>query len=291
MAVRQKSRNRPKSYQDSCEKLAWKRRTKIYARRFYRIGFIFAVLFITSVSIWLLNNDTPKTYTDFVAERFFNLTASTGLRFETVKFEGNKYSGEAELAKALGLSDDKIGSPILGFDLQQLRQKVKQEGWVKDAQVQRILPSNIKITITERKPIAIWQHGKKYYLIDSDGVNLTEVDSPDVLPFPLIIGDGANKEAARVFAVLGHEKKLYQQVQSAALMGERRWNVLFTNGIEVLLPADDLSGAWSRLAAMEQQEHILERQIKSIDLRLKDRIYIKTLEGDVVKNSLRSKNV
>ncbi len=285
MPPRKKSR---KSYQDKCEQLVFRRKARVYARRFYRIGFVAVVLFICTFTLWLFNSSTPRSYMQSVSDNIINLTAKTGLRLERVTFEGNKYTGQEELADQLELT---YGKPILGLDLEELRMDIKKQSWVKDAEVRRVLPSNIKITIDERKPIAIWQLGKKFNLIDSDGVVLTEVDSPDVLPFPLIIGEGANKEAASIFATLAHEKKLYQQVASAALMGERRWNILFNNGIEVMLPAQNMDEAWSHLAEMDKNEHILNRQIKSIDLRLKDRIYIKTLEGDTtVKTSMRSKS-
>ncbi len=281
------SRRKRISYQDNCEKIALRRRLKIYGRRFYRIGFICVIFLLASLGFWFFKSDTPKTYAGFVSDRFLNITAKTGLKLERVSFEGNKYTGQEELAENLDLE---YGKPILSFDLQKLRDEVKKQAWVKDAQVQRVLPSNLKIVITERKPIAIWQSGKKYFLIDSEGVRLTEVDSPDVLPFPLVVGDGANKEASHVFAVLGHEKKLFEQVQAAVMMGGRRWNILFNNGIEVMLPADNMEEAWEKLAKLDAQEQILERQIKSIDLRLPDRIYIKTLQGDVIKNSIRSRS-
>lgn len=282
------ARKKPRSYQDNCEKLALKRRAKIYARRLYRLGFIVAVLFLITFGFWMFSSDKPKTYMQATFDGIFNLTAKTGLKLEHVNFAGNEYTGQEELAEKLDL---RYGKPILAINLQDLRDDIKKQSWVKDAQVQRILPSDLKITIIERKPIAIWKHGKKFNLIDADGVVLTEVDSPDVLPFPLVIGEGANKEASHIFGVLAHEKKLYEQVQSAALMGERRWNILFTNGVEVMLPADDMAEAWSKLASMDEQEHILNRQIKSIDLRLPDRIYIKTIQGDVIRNTARSRNV
>ena len=282
--ARKKAKN---SYQASYEKIALKRRLKNYARRFYKISFIVVVVVLVSVGVWLWHFDAPKTYMASLQDSFFKLTAKTGLRLEHVSFEGNKYTGQEELAEQLGVG---YGLPILSLDLESLRQEIKKQPWVKDAQVQRILPSNIKVVIVERKPIAVWELGKKYYLIDSDGVNLTEIDSPDVLPFPLVIGAGANKEATRMFAVLSHEKKLYEQVASASLMGGRRWNVELNNGIEVMLPADNMSDAWSELARMDENERILSRQIKSVDMRLKDRIYIRPIEGEVVKGVLRNKS-
>jgi cell division protein FtsQ len=276
-----------KSYQESCEQLAFMRRMRIWSRRAYKLSFIAAVILLVAFGFYVYNYDKNQTFLTFFRTAYYNLTAKTGLRLERVTFEGDKYLGQEELVETLGLLPDK---PILAFNLEELRSEIKKESWVQDAQVQRKLPSRINIIINERKPIAIWFYNEKYYLIDGEGVVLTEVDSPDVLPFPMVAGEQANTEAEKIFALLSKQKPLFDQMQSAERMGERRWNIIFMNGIEVMLPEKNMDIAWEKLAQMQQQNQVLERQIKSIDLRLPDRIYIKTLDGKVIKNVYRSNN-
>ncbi len=277
-----------KSYEENCEKLAFMRRMRVWLRRSYKISFIAVFLLVGAVGFYIYNYDENKTFLSFFKEKFHNLTASTGLKLERVTFEGDKYLGQETLVETLGLA---YGRPILAFDLDELRGEILKESWVRDAQVQRKLPSRINIVINERKPIAIWLYEKKYYLIDAEGHVLTEVDSPDVLPFPLVAGAGANTEASKIFLLLGEQQHLFDQVQSAIRMGERRWNVVFMNGVEVMLPESNMSAAWERLSYLQSEKQILDRNIRSIDLRLPDRIYIKTLKGETIRNSIvRSNN-
>ena len=151
--------------------------------------------------------------------------------------------------------------------------------------IHRKLPSKLEISIIERIPIAIWQNKQKLHLIDDEGVVLTDLDSADGLPFPLIVGEGANFKAKRIFDALAQEKLLYNRVDSAIMVNERRWNITFMNGIEVMMPEENFDEAWKKLARLQIEKRVLDRDIKSIDLRMPDRVYIQTKDGLKSENS------
>jgi cell division protein FtsQ len=46
----------------------------------------------------------------------------------------------------------------------------------------------------------------------------------------------------------------------------------------VLLPEDDVAGAWSRLAQLESTSRILQRDVATIDLRFPDRLVVKVTD-------------
>ena len=69
-------------------------------------------------------------------------------------------------------------------------------GWVKDARVSRRLPDTLVIDIVERKPAALWQNQGQLALIDSEGVVLDRVPVDKMPDLPLLIGPGANAQAA-----------------------------------------------------------------------------------------------
>jgi cell division protein FtsQ len=61
-------------------------------------------------------------------------------------------------------------------------------------------------------------------------------------------------------------------------VGDRRWNVYldtFEGGTAIRLPEDDIAGAWTRLAVLERDHKILERDLEFIDLRLEDRLVVR----------------
>ena len=275
-----------RSYIENYEKVAAKRRNRNRMRRAYKISVLGGFAFVLVITIWASGGNGENKFVKFFTHHAQTAAGGMGFKLEKVSFEGEKFIGQENLVEKLGLLYD---TPILALNLEDLRTQVMQDNWVKDATIKRILPSEIKISITERKPLAIWEYQRKYYVIDDEGKQLTTVDSPDVLTLPMVVGEGANKKVKDLFTMLQSEKEMFDLVQAAVRMGNRRWNIVFVNGIEVLLPESETDEAWHKLAALNKEKSIMERSIKTIDLRLPDRIYIRTLSGEVINGATLSK--
>lgn len=278
------ARRNEKSYQENVKRWTLLRKLRSLMQRSYKLTFLFFAVFIVSMFVLFDGSDEEEKEISWAANQIYSITANAGLKLELVTFKGDKYIGQTELVEDLELFD---GIPILALDLEKLREKVKSRNWVKDAQIRRELPSKLEISIVERTPIAIWQNKRKLHLIDEEGVVLTNLDSADGLPFPLIVGEGANKEAKKIFAILETEKTLYNLVDSAVRVNERRWNISFMNGVEVLMPETDFEKAWHKLAELQSEKRVLDRDIQTIDLRMPDRVYIRT-KDDMKNSSIRS---
>jgi cell division protein FtsQ len=72
---------------------------------------------------------------------------------------------KADVMRATGLRTD---APIFGVDLDGLRKRVEAVGWVKSARVVRLLPATMVISITERRPAAVWQFKGHVGVIDDE---------------------------------------------------------------------------------------------------------------------------
>jgi cell division protein FtsQ len=279
---------RKKTYQDNVKRWALLRKLRSLMQRSYKLTFLVVVALVIGLFFLFSGDKTDEKQVTAdmggISGYFYELSAKAGLKLELVTFEGDKYIGQAELIEDLGLFDD---VPILALDLENIRTKIKERNWIKDAQIHRELPSKLEISIVERQPIAIWQNKQKLHLIDDEGVVLTDLDSSDGLPFPLIVGEGANLRAKDIFAKLAQEKLLYNRVDSAIMVNERRWNIVFMNGISVLMPEENFDEAWKKLARLQMEKRVLDRDIESIDLRMPDRVYIQTRDG-VKRKSSRS---
>jgi len=68
------------------------------------------------------------------------------------------------------------------------------------------------------------------------------------------------------------------RVTAAVFVGDRRWNVRIDNTIDVMLPEDDMAGAWTKLAQLETTNRILQRDVQTIDLRLPDRLVVRVTD-------------
>ena len=212
-----------------------------------------------------------------------DLSAAIGMKLDALTVEGRAMTAREDLLAAL---DIERGIPILSVNVAQARAAIETLPWVKSAKIERRLPGSLHILLEERAPYALWQRGDRYTLVDQSGNTI--VDVPDADPaLPLIVGPDAPQHAAALFEALQTEIDLAGRVRGAVRVGARRWNVYldaFDGGIAILLPEVDVTAAWARLATLEREHKILERDLDFIDMRLEDRLVVRihsdSLPGD-----------
>jgi cell division protein FtsQ len=62
---------------------------------------------------------------------------------------------------------------------------------------------------------------------------------------------------------------------AALRVGDRRWTLKLSSGIDVLLPDAGVDDALKTLIALESERSLLEREIAAVDLRLADRVSVR----------------
>jgi cell division protein FtsQ len=67
-------------------------------------------------------------------------------------------------------------------------------------------------------------------------------------------------------------------VRAGIYVSRRRWTLKMDNGVEIELPEVDPAGAIARLATLEHDGHILEKDILSLDIRMPDRVVARLTE-------------
>jgi cell division protein FtsQ len=205
------------------------------------------------------------------------IAAVTGFTVRDVLVVGRNATPKAMLLDAVDVS---FGAPTLGVDLPAVRERLLALPWVSTASVERILPDTLIVRISEREPIALWQHNKQFTLIDREGRALAD-DSAGAHPELLIVvGEGAPRRAAALVGMLAAAPELRRRVEAAVLVGERRWNLHLDNGISVRLPEEAPGEAWQRLAGYEQAHGLLAKNIRIIDMRFPDRLILTPREPE-----------
>jgi cell division protein FtsQ len=103
-----------------------------------------------------------------------------------VRVEGTQAVARAEVLEA---SRVRIGEPYLGLDLDAIRARVAALPRVAAVRVERDYPSSLRITVTERPPVAVVSSanvfaGSVYWLVAADGTVLdTAARRPADLPY------------------------------------------------------------------------------------------------------------
>jgi cell division protein FtsQ len=202
-------------------------------------------------------------------ERLGAVTAASGLRVTDIVIEGRANTPEPMLRAAIGVSK---GDPILGFSLEQTRTNIEMIPWVEHATVERRLPDTLVINLQERRPFAVWQNQGKFVLVDRSGQVVANQDVAEFPRLPLIVGLGAPAAAAEILDALRERPALEEKVSASIRVGERRWNLRMTSGIDVMLPEGHEVAALDRLIQLQQEHAVLDRPLVAIDLRLPDRL-------------------
>jgi len=225
---------------------------------------------------WLYQDGWFGRQADALQQAALNGTADLGLRIEEVLVEGRARTDGEEIVGHLGLA---IGQPILAVDPAAARAELESLPWVSSASVERQLPGTLYIRLTEREPLALWQENGVIRVIDRDGAVIPGVEPRRFAHLPLVVGQDAPAHAAKLIAVMNSEPELRDRVTAAVRVGGRRWNVQIEGRIDVRLPEDDTAAAWAQLARIERQQGLLSRDVIVIDLRLPDRLVVRTDPG------------
>jgi cell division protein FtsQ len=205
------------------------------------------------------------------------LTGKLGLVVRDIQVDGRATTDTATILAAL---DAHAGSPILAVSPSRAKQQLEALPWVRSAAIERRLPSTLYVHLVERRPLAVWQHdGGKLDLIDRDGAVIPVTDLSRFAKLPSVIGDDqARHGATQLLDLLASEPELAARVTAVTMVGDRRWNVRIDNTIDVLLPDDDMTSAWAKLAQLERTNRILQRDVETVDMRLPDRLVVRVTD-------------
>ncbi|WP_282606492.1 cell division protein FtsQ/DivIB [Pelagibius sp. Alg239-R121] len=239
-----------------------------------RIGgmLLAATAFIGGVS-WLSIDGWFSRQADAAVEGFYAMSVDAGLGVDDVLVEGRNRTPAKQMLKTLGV---KRGFPMLAFDPEAAKVKLESLPWVKSAAVERRFPRDVYVRIVERQPLALWQHEGNTAVIDQSGDLIPNVRVDRFNQLPLVVGADAPEHTAALLAVVDSEPRLRELVTAAVRVSGRRWNLRLQGGIDVQLPETDAAGAWAQLARIEREQGVLERDVVVIDLRLPDRLVVRT---------------
>ncbi len=205
--------------------------------------------------------------------------SQAGLAVGEIVIEGRERTTLGEVTRALAV---RWSQPILAFEPTAAKRRLEDLPWVREAEVGRRLPTTLRVRLAERLPFALWQRGGRFALIDRDGVVILD-DTGTVAAYaslPVVVGEGANEGAAALVALLASVPDLGSRITSAVRVANRRWNLSFDTGVDVLLPEIDAGLALRRLAGIEERHGLLERRVGRIDMRLPDRLVVRIAESE-----------
>lgn len=195
-----------------------------------------------------------------------------GFRLETVHVQGASALATLDIVRAANVHKD---DPLLGLDLNALRERVEKVGWVEEARVVRLLPDTLVIAVKERRQLAVWQHGGRSVVIDDKGRVIPEADPASFTDLPLVVGAGGAKHAGEILPTLAQRPKLMARMEALVRVDDRRWDLRMKDGALIQLPAVDEEQALMQLEQLDLRSRILELGFERIDLRNPDVVAVR----------------
>ena len=250
-----------------------KRVVPIWRSRKMGVAFSLLMVFGIVASGWWATNSglTAKTVEQ---ARWQVIAASSALGFtvEEVLVTGRGETRRAELMDMLAVER---GAPILAYDFRQAKARVEDLPWVQTARLERLLPDTLVLHLIERRPLALWQQGGSFSLIDEEGEVITTQGLDRFQDLMHVVGRDAPQNVGPLLELLETQPEIRKLVVAAVRIGGRRWDLRLEGGIDVRLPELGAPEALARLAQFEKQKNLLSREIRILDLRMPDRVILR----------------
>jgi cell division protein FtsQ len=238
-------------------------------RKKYATSTLILVLFLGGMIAYQQRID--RVIADYLYMAWIDATKQAGFTLEELIVKNRKLTKVEDVVEAVGLN---VGDSLFQTSLGEIHQKLLYLPMVKEAHVTRDLSGRIIIDLHERKPYALWQFQDKLRVIDAEGIVLARANPDEYPNLITVVGENAPQNMQELISFLPTEKNLSEEVVAAVYVSDRRWDVHFVSGVQIMLPENNPRVAWKRLAKMHKKHDILQQKLQAIDLRIEDKIYI-----------------
>ncbi|UYP21026.1 FtsQ-type POTRA domain-containing protein [Rhodococcus sp. Z13] len=162
------------------------------------------------------------------------------LSVRTVEVVGNELIGHEEVVEALAVAER---TPLLQVDTAAAAQRVAAIPRAASARVQRVYPSTVRVTVTERVATVFFEAPDGTHSVDAEGVDFA-VEPPPMLTPRLVTpnpgtGDPATRAAVQVLEALPPELRV--QVATIEAPGESEVSLILADGRVVVWGGVDRS--------------------------------------------------
>ena len=203
------------------------------------------------------------------------LARAIGLGVEKVTISGIARLPEREILRLAGITA-RSSLPFLGAA--EVRDRLLAEPFIRSAEVRKLYPNEVAITLVEREPYALWQRDGELFVVAADGTPIDKLHDATLAGLPLVVGEFANTRAPSYVALLEAAGPLRSKIRAGMLVSGRRWTLKMENGLDIRLPEEGAAAAVARLVRLDREAGLLDKDVLAIDLRMPDRVVVRLTE-------------
>ena len=214
------------------------------------------------------------------------LQQMSGLTLSKISVEGTHYLSEDQVIQA---AKAPLGENMFKLDLAGISSQVGALSWVKRVFVERRLPKALLISVVERKPAALLDHGD-LYAVDNEGRILSPSQALSGEDLPLVSGlnftpdaVGTTQAAASLRPALDflaflqkQDGSLAQDVSEVNLGEPGCLKVTFIDGVTMRFNPVVTQDELRHMALVLGDLNLKGKKAASLDFRYKDEVLVKT---------------
>ena len=197
----------------------------------------------------------------------FNAISNKLVNIKIIIIEDNLVIKDNEIKQKLNFL---YNENLLFLNKQKININLKKLPFVESVRIKKIYPNKIKLTIKEKKPIAILKKKKnKFYIIDSG--NLIKFRTLDIYNnLPIVFG--SSKNFYELYKDLQNIKFPITSIKSFYFFESGRWDLIMKNGKVIKLPIDNQIFSLKNYIQLNMKNNF--ENYKIIDYRIKDQLIL-----------------
>jgi cell division protein FtsQ len=244
--------------------------------RAHGVGLALAIVFLGGAG--LIGAIHGGQYARFIAENgaIGDVAArSVGLGIDAITITGTRELLESEILQDAGVTTK---NSLLFLDVNDVRERLRAIPLVRDASVRKLFPNRLIIDIAEREPFAIWQKDGALNLVAADGAPVAEMRDARFADLPFVVGEGANRRIKEFMKIVEAAGDFRGRIRAGVLVGQRRWNLKLSTGLEVKLPEEAPEFAAAQLGRLARDSRLLDKDLVYVDLRIPGKMFARLSE-------------
>lgn len=190
---------------------------------------------------------------------------AAGFGVNRIQISGQTLTRDSDIVTLMTLS---AGSSTLDFDVGKARSRLTWLRAVEGATVRKVYPNQIIVEVVEKTPIARWRSGSSTWLVDQRGAIIGEDPAGAYADLPMVVGEGAADDALVMIRMLDRYGTITKDLAVLSRIGDRRWDMIYYNGLRVQLPELGVAQALRQLEFYQADYALLDRDVTLIDLRV-----------------------